>query len=178
MSVFGGGHNGKAAGAADAPAGASAEASAVSPGSQGITNALPVMVLGKTLTFKGELSADEDLMLFGRVEGAILHTANLTVGVGGVVIGDIRAKAITIKGTVEGDLEATESVTISPTANVIGDIAAPRVCIVEGAQFNGAVEMTEAPVVAVKAATPVAAAPAGTEAVLNDKAVETLLGEP
>ena len=176
MSVFSTGQNGKATGTAGASAEASVEAGTTSSGSQSITNALPVMVLGKTLTFKGELSADEDLMLFGRVEGAIHHTANLTVGVGGIVIGDIRAKTIIIKGTVEGDLEATESITISPSANVIGDIAAPRVCIVEGAQFNGAVEMTEAPVVEVKAATPVAAAPAG--AVLNDKAVGTILGEP
>ncbi len=32
------------------------------------------MVLGKTLSFKGELAADEDLLLMGRVEGTITHT--------------------------------------------------------------------------------------------------------
>src|SRR3954471_19601409 len=110
MSVFGA-QNGKAPGET-----ASAEAAAGSaPAAQSETGGLPVMVLGKTLVFKGELSADEDLLLFGRVEGSIAHSASLTVGLGGVVIGDIRARTITIKGTVEGDLEATESITIAPS---------------------------------------------------------------
>ncbi|MEJ1960058.1 MAG: polymer-forming cytoskeletal protein [Gammaproteobacteria bacterium] len=172
-SVFGGGQSGKSAGAGDAVAEADVESSAAAPDSQSTANRLPVIILGKTLVFKGELSADEDVMLFGRVEGSIRHTGSLTVGAGGIVIGDIHAKAITIKGTVEGDLEATESVTISPTANVEGDIAAPRVCIVEGAQFNGAVEMTEAPVVEEKVVVPEAA----TGAVLSDKSVGQILGE-
>ena len=103
------------------------------------------MTLGKTLTFKGELAADEDMVLLGRVEGSISHTASLTVGPGGVVIGDVRARLITIKGTVEGDLEATESIVIAPTANVLGDLFAPCIAIVEGATFIGAVKMTAAP---------------------------------
>jgi cytoskeletal protein CcmA (bactofilin family) len=173
MSVFGGE---KAVDASDAQAEAQAEATTAALGAQ--SSRLPVIVLGKTLSFKGELSADEDLMLFGRVEGTINHTSALTVGVGGVVIGDIRAKVITIKGTVEGDLEATESITVTPTGSVLGDIAAPRVCIVEGAQFNGAVEMTEAPpVVAAKTTAPDAATPAGADAVLNEKAVDRILGD-
>ena len=175
MSVFGA-QNGKAPGeatGAEAAAGPTA-----TPAAQSETGGLPVMVLGKTLVFKGALSADEDLLLFGRVEGSIEHSSSLTVGIGGIVIGDIRARAITIKGTVEGDLEATESITITPSANVVGDIAAPRVCIVEGAQFNGAVEMTEAP--AAEAAVPAresAKVSAEPNAVLSDKAVGTMLAE-
>src|SRR5579862_6220317 len=57
-------------------------------------------VLGKTLIFKGELAADEDLILQGRVEGSIHHTQSLTVGVDGVVIGDTHARSILIEGTV------------------------------------------------------------------------------
>ncbi|MEJ0035054.1 MAG: polymer-forming cytoskeletal protein [Gammaproteobacteria bacterium] len=173
MSVFGGGQNGKAG---DAPAAADADASAASAGSQSFVNPQPVMVLGKTLSFKGELSADEDLILFGSVAGTIRHSSSLTVGIGGSVIGDIHAKAITIKGTVEGDIEATESITLSPTANVIGDIAAPRVSIIEGAQFNGAVEMTEAPAAEARATAPASTTVAGTDAVLSDKAASALLG--
>src|SRR5215470_12036926 len=60
-------------------------------------------VLGKTLVFKGELSADEDLILQGRVEGSIHHTQSLTVGIDGVVVGDIHARSIVIEGRVEGN---------------------------------------------------------------------------
>jgi cytoskeletal protein CcmA (bactofilin family) len=60
---------------------------------------------------------------------------------------------------------------------VVGDIAAPRVCIVEGAQFNGAVEMTQAPAVEAQVAAPALATPACKDAVLSDKAAGALLGE-
>lgn len=101
-------------------------------------------VLGKTLVFRGELSADEDLVLQGRVEGSIHHTQSLTVGVDGVVIGDIHAASITIEGTVEGNLHGSASVLIGATAKVQGNVSAPRVGIREGAQFNGAVDMGSA----------------------------------
>jgi cytoskeletal protein CcmA (bactofilin family) len=113
-----------------------------------------VMTLGKMLTFKGELSADEDMVLLGRVEGSITHTESLTVGVGGVVIGNVRARVITIKGTVEGDLNASDSITITPTANVTGDLVAPRISIVEGAIFNGSARMSSPAVAEAKVSVP------------------------
>jgi cytoskeletal protein CcmA (bactofilin family) len=101
-----------------------------------------VMTLGKLLTFKGEMSADEDMVFLGRMEGSISHTESLTIGVGGVVVGNLRARLLVIKGTVDGDLEASESIVITPTAIVAGDLVSPRISIVEGAMFNGAVRMT------------------------------------
>jgi cytoskeletal protein CcmA (bactofilin family) len=103
-----------------------------------------VSVLGKTLVFKGELSADEDIILQGRVEGSIRHTQSVTVGIDGVVIGDTHARSIVVEGTVEGDLRGVVSVLIAATATVRGNIAAPRVGIMEGANFNGSVDMTSA----------------------------------
>jgi cytoskeletal protein CcmA (bactofilin family) len=101
-------------------------------------------VLGKTLVFKGELWADEDLVLQGRVEGSIRHTQSLTVGVDGVVIGDIHARSNVVEGTVEGDLHGSASVLVAATAKVRGNIVAPRVGIMEGANFNGGVDMSSA----------------------------------
>jgi cytoskeletal protein CcmA (bactofilin family) len=98
-------------------------------------------VLGPTLRFRGELSAQEDLIVQGSVEGAITHTQSLTVGADGTMKGDIRARVIVIEGKVEGDLYATESVTIRASAKVKGNVFAPRVGILEGAFFQGQVEM-------------------------------------
>jgi cytoskeletal protein CcmA (bactofilin family) len=101
-----------------------------------------VAVLGPTLHFKGELSADEDFILQGRIEGSINHTQSVTIGSDGVVVGDIHARLITIDGSVEGDLHGTDSVVVHATGRVTGNIFAPRIGIVEGALFNGRVEMT------------------------------------
>jgi cytoskeletal protein CcmA (bactofilin family) len=98
-------------------------------------------VLGPTLRFRGELSAQEDLIIQGSVEGSITHTQNLTVGTDGSMKGDIRARVIIIDGKVEGDLYATESVSVRATAKVKGNVFAPRVGITEGAFFQGQIEM-------------------------------------
>src|SRR5579863_8469398 len=66
-----------------------------------------VSVLGPTLRFRGELSAQEDLIIQGSVEGSITHTQSLTVGTDGTMKGDIRARVIVVDGKVEGDLYAT-----------------------------------------------------------------------
>jgi cytoskeletal protein CcmA (bactofilin family) len=100
-----------------------------------------VSVLGPTLRFRGELSAQEDLIVQGSVEGSITHTQSLTVGTDGSMKGDIRARVIVVDGKVEGDLYATESVNIRATAKVKGNVFAPRVGITEGAFFQGQVEM-------------------------------------
>ena len=100
-----------------------------------------VAVLGPTLRFKGELSAEEDFILQGRIEGSINHTQSVTIGTEGVVLGNIHARMVTVDGSVEGDLHGSEAVVISATARVTGNIFAPRVGIIDGALFNGRVEM-------------------------------------
>ena len=100
-----------------------------------------VPVLGKTLLFRGELTAEEDVILQGRVEGSIRHARNLTIGTEGSVQGDIYASHLTVEGLVEGDLHCSEGVVVRATAQVRGNIFAPRVGIMEGATFNGRIEM-------------------------------------
>lgn len=99
-------------------------------------------VLGPTVHFKGELAADEDLVILGRVEGAIEHTQRLTVGVGGSIKANVEAELVIVEGAVEGDLRASKSVLVKESANVRGNIAAPSVSIVQGATFNGSVDMS------------------------------------
>jgi len=100
-----------------------------------------IPVLGKTLLFRGELTAEEDVILQGRVEGSIRHARNLIIGTDGSVLGDVYASHLTVEGLVEGDLHCTEAVIVRATAQVRGNIFAPRVGIMEGATFNGRVEM-------------------------------------
>src|SRR5450432_3205415 len=98
-------------------------------------------ILGPTLYFKGDLSAEEDLLIQGRVEGSITHTQRLTVGPQGTVRANIRAQLIIIEGTVDGDLQAEKSVFVKDTAKVCGNIFAPTVSIMEGANFTGSIDM-------------------------------------
>lgn len=115
--------------------------STAAPAQPAATASRNVAVLGPTLRFKGELSADEDFILQGRIEGSINHTQSVTIGNEGVVQGNIHARVIVIDGSVEGDLHGSESVVVNATGRVSGNIFAPRVGLVDGALFNGRIDM-------------------------------------
>ena len=101
-----------------------------------------VSVIGESLHFKGELSAGEDLLIEGTVEGKINQgKCCLTLKPNGKIIADVNATKIFIDGYVKGNLHASVGVTVRESGNVDGNIVAPKVAIEEGATFNGSVEM-------------------------------------
>lgn len=101
-----------------------------------------VSVIGPTLRFKGELSANEDLVIEGQIEGTIAHQdKNLTIGRQGRVKADIHANIVEILGEVEGDVRGDEIVKLHKTAVVRGNIYAPRLTMEDGANFSGTVDM-------------------------------------
>ncbi len=101
-----------------------------------------ISVLGATVRFKGELVADEDLMIQGQIEGSLKQKARyLTIGSEGMIKADINANHVIVQGEVIGDLYATEAVIVEAGARVRGDIFAPRVTLNDGAQFKGSIDM-------------------------------------
>jgi cytoskeletal protein CcmA (bactofilin family) len=103
-------------------------------------------VIGQTLRFKGDLCAEEDLLIQGQVKGTIRHRAkNLTIGAHGDVNANIVAQNVIIQGKVQGEIRATESVVVEPSARIVGDIFAPRVGLKEGAKFKGSIDMDADP---------------------------------
>lgn len=101
-----------------------------------------VSVIGESLYFKGELSAGEDLIIEGTVEGTINQgKCCLTLKPNGRLIANVNATKIFIEGNVKGDLRATVSVSVRASAKVQGNIIAPIVSIDEGATFNGNIKM-------------------------------------
>jgi cytoskeletal protein CcmA (bactofilin family) len=99
-------------------------------------------ILGPTIQFKGDLSADEDLVILGRVEGTIAHTQRLTIGQAGVVTASIQAQQVVVEGRVDGNVRAEKSVAVRENAQMTGNITAPSVTILQGASFNGSVDMS------------------------------------
>ena len=98
-------------------------------------------VFGPTLRFKGELKAQEDIKIEGRIEGSIQHQQRVVVGSKGEVVATVNAAQIDVEGRVQGDMSAKKSIKVSQSAVVRGNIRAPSVSITEGANFNGGVTM-------------------------------------
>ena len=102
-------------------------------------------LVGSTVVIKGELTAHEDLVIAGRLEGSIQVTGHIVaVEAGACVVGDIRATEIVVSGTIEGSLFADERIRIQEGADLLGDASAPRVVVRDGAVVNGRIE-TQAP---------------------------------
>jgi cytoskeletal protein CcmA (bactofilin family) len=98
--------------------------------------------IGRSITIRGEVSGDEDLVIEGRVDGSVtLGQHAVTVGPDGKVKAQITARVVTVEGRVEGDLTGEEQVVLRTSAWVEGDVAAPRVVLEDGAHFKGGVDM-------------------------------------
>ena len=83
-------------------------------------------VLGSTLVFKGELSADEEILIEGTVEGTIAHhTKNVIVGKHGRVNALIHANSVTIHGKVQGDIHGDSLVALISIASLLKTIPLP-----------------------------------------------------
>lgn len=115
-------------------------------------------VIGPTLTIKGELSANEDLIIEGQIEGKIAHQdKNLTVGKSGRVKADIHANEVVILGQVDGDIRGDDIVKLAQTADVRGNIHCARISMEDGARFSGNITMEK------RAAEPTSIAPVDSD---------------
>ncbi len=102
--------------------------------------------IGRSITLRGEVSGDEDLLIQGHVEGSVdLKQQAVTVGREGQVKANIAGRMVIVEGEVEGDLKADEQVILRSSARVQGDIAAPRVVLEDGANFRGGIDMGTPP---------------------------------
>jgi cytoskeletal protein CcmA (bactofilin family) len=105
------------------------------------TAAERMSILPPSMRFKGDLSADEDLLIQGAIEGTINHTQRVTIGKEGKIKASITANIIKVEGAVEGDLHAAHSMFLDKSGNLRGNIHAPSVSLIEGSRFNGSVNM-------------------------------------
>jgi len=111
-----------------------------------VSNPTPSLVatIGPSISIKGDISGNEDLVIEGKVEGAIeLGKHNVTIGHNGRVTADIRGKRICVEGEVKGDLLGDE-VLIRKSGRVEGNAKAPRVTLENGCNFRGSIDMKPA----------------------------------
>jgi cytoskeletal protein CcmA (bactofilin family) len=112
--------------------------------SQTVNPTEPVVVsrLGKSLFLKGELHAQEEVLIEGQVEGSIKADGLVVIGKNGKVIADITAREIIIRGEVTGNVTGIEKVEIIPLGVLNGNIISQRVVLAEGAIFKGNIDMS------------------------------------
>jgi len=103
-----------------------------------------VSVIGPTMEFKGELTADEDLIIEGLIVGTIAHhNKHLTVGEKGRVKADVHANTVIVLGQLVGDIHSKGMVSLAKGSDVTGNIFCERISMEDGAKFSGSIDMAD-----------------------------------
>jgi cytoskeletal protein CcmA (bactofilin family) len=100
-------------------------------------------VVGASTVIRGNVRGEGSIEIYGRVDGDVSVTGDVTVGEGATVRGDITGARLVIGGTVAGELRGSEAIVLESSAQVTGDLTAPRVGIEEGARARGALRTEE-----------------------------------
>ena len=98
--------------------------------------------IGPSLLITGEIASEEDLVIEGRFGGQIVvRNASLTIGKLAQVEADIRGTHVHVLGKIQGNVAASERIELGTTADVLGNLTANQIVLVEGARFNGRIDM-------------------------------------
>jgi len=96
---------------------------------------------GKNLKIIGNVSGAGNMIILGSFEGEFNLKGQLKVAQGARIKGNFNATSIAVNGNVEGNLTATEKIHMDNTARINGRIVTPKVSILDGAVFDGEMQM-------------------------------------
>ncbi len=97
--------------------------------------------IGEGVIINGRLSGEDEVIVFGRIEGTITLNNHLLVEAGGQVVADVDAPMVSVRGELNGEVVAHQVVHLLAGCLVTGNLRAPRIIIDEGARFRGNIDM-------------------------------------
>lgn len=104
--------------------------------SGGVVNAI-----GVGSSIMGEINAEGDVRIDGKLVGTIRTKGRLVLGETGVVEGDVVCQNALIAGTLKAKIQVSELLSLKASANLQGDIITNKLSIEPGANFTGSCSM-------------------------------------
>jgi cytoskeletal protein CcmA (bactofilin family) len=92
---------------------------------------------------KGDIKAEEDLRIDGKIEGTVECSGKIIVGSEAEVIGDIYCVNADLMGKIRGNIEVQGTVSLKAQVNFTGEIITKYLVIESGAVFNGVCKMQQ-----------------------------------
>lgn len=96
-----------------------------------------ITIISQGQRIVGTVSAGEDLIVLGRIEGRIQSEATVTIEAQAIVEGDIHARHVLVKGVVVGEIAAVDGIEIAASAQVLGDLKTRRLALRPGGRVAG-----------------------------------------
>lgn len=102
----------------------------------------PGTVVGVNVALSGTLKDQNDIAVYGMVDGEVVSENTVTVGQTAQIKGPVRGRVVTIAGVVRGSIDASEKLELLETGKVFGSIAAKDLVVKSGAVIAGKVTMS------------------------------------
>ena len=98
--------------------------------------------IGPSIRITGDVSSEEDLTIHGRVKGrVVLRDHTVVVAPEAHVDAEVRGSRVIVLGEVKGAVNAEQRIELGPSSTVTGSLSANQVVLIEGARFNGRIDM-------------------------------------
>jgi cytoskeletal protein CcmA (bactofilin family) len=100
--------------------------------------------IGPSIQITGDITSDEDLTIHGRIKGRVaLREHNVVIAPEAHVDAEVRGAKVIVLGEVRGAVSAGNRIELGPSSTVNGSLSANQVVMIEGARFNGRVDMDQ-----------------------------------
>ncbi|HQG38172.1 MAG TPA: polymer-forming cytoskeletal protein [Chitinophagales bacterium] len=90
----------------------------------------------------GDLTAQTDIRIDGKVTGNIICTAKVVIGSSSLITGNIHCNDLTIEGKIRGNIEVNGTLYLRSTAQFEGDVKYKKLIVEEGASISGSLVNT------------------------------------
>lgn len=107
------------------------------------SRSLSLNTLVKGTVIKGDINAESDIRIDGRIDGTLTCNAKVIIGPTGVVEGEITCANAVIEGRFDGNLVVNETLSLKDTAIINGDASYDKLIVQQGAVINAAIKQNK-----------------------------------
>lgn len=104
------------------------------------SKSLSLNTLVKGTVIKGDIKAESDIRIDGKIEGTLDCSSKVIIGPTGVVEGEITCVNAVIEGRFDGNLVVKETLSLKETAIINGDASYDKLIVQQGAVINAAIK--------------------------------------
>ncbi len=98
--------------------------------------------IGPSIRINGDISSEEDLTIHGQVKGRVeLRDRTIVIAPEARVDAEVHGARVIVLGEVKGAITAGNRIELGPSSTATGSLSANQVVMIEGARFNGRIDM-------------------------------------
>ncbi len=105
------------------------------------SNSTELNFLGAGTKVEGTVRTENSVRIDGSLKGKLICKNTLTVGLNGVIEGEVQAKNAIIGGKIEGKIKVDEKLVLEAKSRLVGELKANKLIIDDGAIFEGTSNM-------------------------------------